>query len=307
MLVTAADSAYALPAAVALLSAATSLPAGGRPACVLLGVGLDAGARGAVERVAVATGVELHVRAAPEPAPADAAALAAAGVPAAAAARLLLPAAVGDLAARSLYLDADTLTMGPVAALLAADLGGAAFGAVTDPAIRTVSHPRLGVRGWRELGLAEEAPFFNSGVLLVDHARWLAEGIGAGAVAALLAGETAAWEQGALNAAAAGRWRQLDARWNQPVPNAFALPAGGGRALGRRGVVAALPPGILHFTGRIKPWHAAYPPNPPRAAYLAAWRRLLPGEAPPAVPGAAAWAVARVAGRLAERDAPRRA
>ena len=299
VLVSAADAAYALPAALALLSAATSSPL--RPPCLLLGVGLSAAAVAAVERAFDRAGVSLTVR--PAPLLPDDASLPA-GLPAAACARLALPAAAGDLAARSLYLDADTLTTAPVDELLATSLGGFPFAAVPDSAIASVSHSRLGVKGWERLGISADAPFFNSGVLLVDNQRWHDERIGDRAFERLREGETAAWEQGALNAAAPGRWLALDAHWNVQVRNAFELTLGGW-SLAKGGLRPPQPPGILHFTGRIKPWHADYPPNAAQAGYLRAWRRLLSAVDEPRTRGRVAWALARLGGRLGERDAPR--
>ena len=299
VLVSAADAAYALPAALALLSAATSSP--GRPPCLLLGVGLSAAAITAVERAFDRAGVSLTVR--PAPALPDDPSLPA-GLPTAACARLALPAVAGDLAARSLYLDADTLTTAPVDELLATSLGGFAFAAVPDSAIVSVSQPRLGVKEWERLGISADAPFFNSGVLLVDNQLWHDERIGERAFERLREGETAAWEQGALNAAAPGRWLALDARWNAQVRNAFELTLGGW-SLAKGGLRPPPAPGILHFTGRIKPWQAAYPPNAARADYLRAWRLLLAGVDEPRTRGRVAWAAARLTGRLPERDAPR--
>jgi lipopolysaccharide biosynthesis glycosyltransferase len=299
VLVSAADDAYALPAALALLSAATSSP--GRPPCLLLGVGLSGATAAAVERAFDRAGVVLTVR--PAPALPDVASLPA-GLPTAACARLALPEVAGDLAERCLYLDADTLTTAPVDALLATSLGGVPFAAVPDSAIPSVSYARLGVKGWQRLGIHPDAPFFNTGVLLVDNRRWQEERIGARTFEQLRAGETAAWEQGALNAAAPGRWLALDARWNHQVRNSFEL-ALAGRSLTKSGLRPPAPPGILHFTGRSKPWQAAYPPNPARAAYLRAWRRHLAGSDEPRTRGRAAWVTARLAGRMAERDAPR--
>ena len=299
VLVSAADDAYALPAALALLSAATSSPR--CPPCLLLGVGLSGGIVAAVERAFDRAGVALTVR--PAPALPDAASLPA-GLPAAACARLALPAVAGDLAARSLYLDADTLTTAPIEELLATSLGGLPFAAVPDSAIPSVSHPRLGVKGWERLGIPPAALFFNSGVLLVDNRRWHDERIGERTFERLREGETAAWEQGALNAAAPGRWLALDAHWNLQVRNAFELTLGGW-SLAKGGLRPPLAPGILHFTGRSKPWQAAYPPNAARADYLRAWRRLLAGVDEPRSRGRVAWAAARLAGRLAERAARR--
>ena len=299
VLATATDDAYALPAAVALLSAATRLGApGARPACLLLDAGLAAASRAALERAFDAAQVALIVRPAP-PLPGQGAGLPA-GLPLAACARLRLGELAADLAPRSLYLDADTLTTAPLDALLATQLGALPFAAVADPAIPRVDH-RLGVQGWKRLGIPPEAPFFNSGVLLVDNRRWQEAGIGSLAFQRLREGETAAWEQGALNAAALGWWVPLDARWNTPVPNAFMLPLPGGRALAKGGLRPPLASGVLHFTGRVKPWHAGYPPSPARVAYLRAWRELLPGEAMPRTRGLVGWPVARLAGRLSER------
>ena len=296
VLVSAADDAFALPAAIALLSAALSSPL--RPPCLLLGVKLTGAVAVAVERAFDKAGVVLAVR--PAPALVDDASLPA-GLPVAACARLRLPEVAGDLAERSLYLDADTLTTAPIEELLAMSLGRLPFAAVPDSAIPSVSH-RLGVRTWEKRGISPDAPFFNSGVLLVDNRQWHDERIGERAFEELRGGETAAWEQGALNAAAPGRWLALDARWNFQVRNAFEL-ALGGWSLAKGGLRPPAPPGILHFTGRIKPWHAAYPPNAARAAYLGAWRRLLLGVAEPRTRGRVAWAAARLAGRMAERDA----
>ena len=183
-------------------------------------------------------------------------------------------------------------------------LGGLPFAAVLDSAIVTVSHPWLGVKGWEPLGIPADAPFFNSGVLLVDNQRWHDERIGERAFERLREGETAAWEQGALNAAAPGRWLALDARWNVQVRNAFE-PTRGGWSLARGGLHPPQAPGILHFTGRIKPWHAAYPPNAARAGYLRTWQRLLPAVDEPRTRGRVAWAAARLGGRLGERNARR--
>lgn len=297
VLVSAADDLYALPAAVALLSAATASPS--RPPCLLLDAGLAAGTLAAVERAFERAGVAFTRRPAP-PLPDGGLGLPA-GLPLAACARLSLAAVAGDLALRSLYLDADTLTTVSVDLLLATELDGLPFAAVADPAIPSVAH-RLGVRGWERLGIRPDAPFFNSGVLLVDNRRWQEAHIGELAFERLREGETAAWEQGALNAAAPGLWLALDARWNVPVRNACELPLGRW-SLTKRGLRPVSPAGILHFTGRSKPWQRGYPPNPARTAYLRAWRRLLPEEALPPAHGPIAWAAARLAGRLDERDA----
>lgn len=298
VVVTAADEAFAAPGALALLSAATSLPE--PPPCLFLGVGLAPATVARIERVFAAVRISLEV------VDVDSGSLRGValppGLPEAAYARLDLASAARKIAPRSLYVDADTLTTTSLAALLDVDLGGAPFAAVRDSAIPSVSH-RLGVGGWQRLGLSPDAPVFNSGVMLADNRLWAEEGVGRRALAELREhpGDTTTWDQGALNAVGAGRWLELDARWNVQVRNSFELPIGS-RSLARGGLRPTIPGGILHFTGRIKPWHRGYPPNPARRLYLQAWRLLL-AEAftePPSL-GVAAWVVERSSGRLPER------
>lgn len=299
VLASAADERYAVPAALALLSAACTLPE--PPPCLLLGAGVLPATAALLESAFARRGVALEIRdARPLLPPVDELPP---GLPPAGYLRLVLPREARPLAARTLYLDADTLTTGRLAETLATDLGGAAFGAVVDAAIPGASH-RNGIPGWRELGIAADAPVFNSGVLLIDNAAWVDGGLGERALAHMRAAPAASttFDQGPLNAVAAGRWAPLGSWANIQVRNRFEI-ALAGRAVAKGGVLPQLEPGTLHFTGASKPWHPAYPPNRARAAYLAAWSALLPGQAAPRPQGALGWALRRALGRMPERDA----
>ena len=77
--------------------------------------------------------------------------------------RLLFERVLPQDTTRVLYLDCDTLVCGSVAELATLALGGKAVGAVRDS---------LTARYKRLLGLDEAQNYYNSGVLLIDVARW---------------------------------------------------------------------------------------------------------------------------------------
>jgi lipopolysaccharide biosynthesis glycosyltransferase len=111
-----------------------------------------------------------------------------------------------------------------------------------------------------ELGLPAAAKYFNAGVMLVDLVRWRRERIADRALEYLqrYRDRVLLWDQEALNAALAGRWGELDPRWNRnptlrhlfgrrkraPVPRGAPADAG----------ADANEIWIAHYTGRLKPW-----------------------------------------------------
>ena len=69
---------------------------------------------------------------------------------------------------RVLYLDCDTVVVQSIGKLWNLDLKGHVAGAVMEPTIYQVVK--------QEIGLEEQDPYFNSGVLLIDLERWRADG-----------------------------------------------------------------------------------------------------------------------------------
>src|SRR5439155_15542090 len=156
--------------------------------------------------------------------------------------RVVLPARLPELQ-RVLYLDADTLVGGSMAALWDTALEGAPVGAVanvTEPAMQ--AHvTSLGV---------ERGGYFNAGVLLVDLGRWREEGATAALTRFVADRPGLPWfDQDALNAVFAKRWKRLHPRWN--AMNSFwmwgdlAAAVFGDEALAE----ARSRPAILHFEG----------------------------------------------------------
>ncbi len=149
---------------------------------------------------------------------------------------------------RLIYFDADTRVCAPLAPLLEAPLYGAPVGAVHDFIYYVTGNIR---RRRRDLFLAPDAPYLQSGVMVFDWPQTLDSG-GLAAARAFLERHPdrcqEAPDQDALNAAFAGRWTPLDPRWNL---HELYLMFGG-----------ALTPYIQHYTST-KPWSRRRP---------AAWR-----------------------------------
>lgn len=155
-----------------------------------------------------------------------------------------LPADVG----RVLWLDCDLVVCADPTPLWLEPLDGRVVLAARDWRVPRVAS-RFGIAAWSELGLAADAEYFNSGIMMVDLAAWRAHGIGAAAAdyLARYRDRVVFWDQEALNAALAGRWRRLSGCWNFDPTIAGVTPLDASAD-----DVEA--PAIVHFCGRLKPW-----------------------------------------------------
>jgi lipopolysaccharide biosynthesis glycosyltransferase len=144
---------------------------------------------------------------------------------------------------RILYLDCDTVVDRPLDGIAGFDMRGRVVAAVEDFA--KAKHA-----AWNErLGLASDTPYFNSGVLLFDHARYCSEGwsktvIG---IARAIPERLVRVDQDAFNIACAeaGGWAALDPSYNAHASSART----------KRGGVPEVFAGahVIHFVGRRKP------------------------------------------------------
>lgn len=265
-----ADAAWAMPLAVAIRSIEDSQPEDRSVHVTVLSMGLDDATRDRVvaglQRVRVTF--------------VDARALIPSDVPTSKArytraiyGRLFAPELVDVPSARLIYLDTDVLVQDDLAFLERLDLGGRAIAAAQD-----ASQPVLSVRfpDWRVLGLPPGAPYFNSGVLVIDVNTWCASGIRPAALDFLYrCGNGCLYpDQDALNAVIRGRFARLPARWNQDA--AFRHPRHLAYAFLDEAEVDAAEraPAIVHFTGRLKPWLPGC--HDPAAG---AWRQALASTA----------------------------
>jgi lipopolysaccharide biosynthesis glycosyltransferase len=189
--------------------------------------------------------------------------------------RIILQRFIDARHARVLYLDADTIVRGDITPLWQADLGGATIGAVPD-------HFRLDAQ---VIGFDAGEPYFNSGMILIDMARWRERNCEQRVLDVLARrGHELPWmDQDALNIALRGEVRFLDLVWNwQPrcadVPAAF---------LGLdevRYAAVRTAPKVVHYTTSFKPWNAAYRVHYSTWFFTAARASGIPAQYLPACP-----------------------
>ena len=159
-----------------------------------------------------------------------------------------------------LYLDSDMIVAGDIGGMWRADLGDAVIGAVTIP----------GSTRCPAFGIPEEYGYFNSGVLIIDLARWRAEGsftrlvdyLGANADKIVDA------DQDVLNACLYDRRLALPYIYNVISPFYFDHHPMG---MTESEIAAVRDQArIIHFNGASKPW--SYLCRHPRSADY--WRYL---------------------------------
>lgn len=163
---------------------------------------------------------------------------------------------------RCIYLDADTLLQGDIALLFDTDLQGNLIGAVEEkerkedirnniPLFGRFSN--MGLRDYAEkITLNTEAPYYNSGVLLMDLAAIRNEGMDRIRKALARADEELLYpDQDLLNLYFGDRIFPLDIRWNTPIRS-------------------DLPPDgiVLHYIAKV--WHNSSV-NADKALY---WKQL---------------------------------
>jgi lipopolysaccharide biosynthesis glycosyltransferase len=159
--------------------------------------------------------------------------------------RLLIPEVVPDKYRFALYLDSDIVVLDDIAKLFslpdegktfwaAPDDGLASYGYTPDPSVFSV--------------VPNDVEYFNSGVLLIDLARWKARRLSEKAFSLLdrSSEQLLCPEQDALNVVGFTERSVLPRRWNFQVRGPEALST----------LENPSPPGIVHFTGP-KPWEFA--------------------------------------------------
>jgi lipopolysaccharide biosynthesis glycosyltransferase len=111
---------------------------------------------------------------------------------------------------RVIYMDSDVIVRESIAELWERDLGGGLLGAVRDPVLPWAAS----ALEWKELGLAPDMPYFNSGMLVIPLFRWRALEVSRRALELLGSHDFPLADQDALNAIVAGNWTALEPRWN---------------------------------------------------------------------------------------------
>lgn len=186
---------------------------------------------------------------------------------------------------RVLYLDADVLVLEDPIELWSADLGRNCVGAVRDggwPSRRTLVTSEGQVEE-RYDGAAAPG-YFNSGVMLIDLPRWRGEAIYDKCLRLHEAVGNAlrAPDQDILNMVLQSAWTPLPSRWNvlimrlkdpevhKDAPEKwrdFVASQAPGREREEWARYLAKRRGIIHYSGRRKPWQEEFPDGPLKDIY----------------------------------------
>lgn len=185
-------------------------------------------------------------------------------------ARFFIPEYLPEVS-RCIYLDTDLIVCSDLNNLQTLDLQGKSSACVVDGGIAT---PEQQLRLRTKLKLQNPLQYFNSGVILMDLDAWRHRDIQAKALD--IANENYdlldQMDQDALNMVLAGDWLSLDPKWNTSKGNAG----------------ADFSDGIIHFLGKVKPWHADYAANFQDRWFALLDRTAFAGERPVKLFGIAA-------------------
>jgi lipopolysaccharide biosynthesis glycosyltransferase len=182
--------------------------------------------------------------------------------------RLAIPDYLPASLSKAIWLDCDLVLEADLSHLWDTDMGHRYALAVQDMIVPYVSSP-MGVARHRELGIAGSSKYFNAGVMAVNLALWREHRVAEGVTAYLERHweDVVFLEQEGLNVVLAGKWGELDPRWNQ---NAGVS----GRSFYRARHLdettyerVVQDPWIVHFTGNLKPW-SVYSDHRSRALYF---------------------------------------
>lgn len=279
VLVTSADSNFAMPCAVMLRSVADNLTWTPYARAVVMDVGLTPSDRHkirkslrgtplAVEFLALDPNlldglkVDLHVSKATY-------------------ARLF---AVDILQARFdrlIYLDSDFVVLRDIGELWEMPLQGHPIAAVQD-ALAGLAGATMGMLHNDFWEIPDECPCFNAGLMVIDVNCWIAERAGQKALALIRDNPDKIrwWDQDALNITFAGNFLQIDPVWNVQ-PHAFMRPTAD-HAVWSLEIISRCKaaPRAIHFAGAVKPWQdnglAWGAEHFMRYLYRTAWRDLIP-------------------------------
>ena len=148
---------------------------------------------------------------------------------------------------RFLYLDSDLTVIDDISVLLDTDFGGRTIVAVRD---------RFGTFGKRfdagsSFGIPAQAPYFNSGVILIDANAWRKRNVSARVLEFMRENRSNGnlGDQDGLNVILHDDWAEADFRWNwQAVPDMRVARKARLFGLGNQ------EKSVIHFVTSLKPW-----------------------------------------------------
>lgn len=159
-----------------------------------------------------------------------------------------------------IYLDVDLVVLQDIADLWKINLAGKPLAAVPDFGI--MASKRMMRQKHEVLGLSMDAPYFNSGVVIMDLAKWREHHYAEQVLELAGKGKLPHHDQDALNKVFLSNWYVLPLKWNviPPVYNLlrkivwkkrFRIPA----------IAARKDIAVLHYAGRYKAWEFVKTPR----------------------------------------------
>jgi lipopolysaccharide biosynthesis glycosyltransferase len=177
--------------------------------------------------------------------------------------RLLLPGHVPPDVTRLIYLDGDMVVESDLSELWRMDMGSAPALAVENYSSPYASHSGSLAETYMEEGVPADAPYCNTGFLLMNVTMWREEKL----VPRMLdfvkrqAQYVRNADQDGINAVIGARWGLLDPRWNVQILTiqTLALLREQSTEVRKRLQTDVLKQAhILHYVGHIKPWTHRY-------------------------------------------------
>jgi len=144
-----------------------------------------------------------------------------------------------------LYLDVDIVVNQDLAELYATDIGNYFLAAVEDPIVPQKV----------KLGLNQNEPYFNSGVMLINLEAWRNAELNKKLAAFIIENpdKISFWDQDAFNALCIGKWKPLLPKFN--FQSVFFTLKNGALTYNYTNVKEGMQqPVIIHYTGMSKPW-----------------------------------------------------
>ncbi|MBF2063339.1 MAG: glycosyltransferase family 8 protein [Calothrix sp. C42_A2020_038] len=170
--------------------------------------------------------------------------------------RLLIPALLPSDIEKAIYIDSDVIVRSDIETLWHTEIGDKYLLAVQDMGAPLVSSPR-GLVNYQELGIPADCKYFNSGVLVFNLKKWRQDNTSLAVIKYLNDyKQYVRWfDQDGLNAILAGKWGEIDPRWNQ-MPYLFRFGSWQESPFSQQEYYNLLNnPYIIHYSTREKPWH----------------------------------------------------
>ncbi|NMG11520.1 glycosyltransferase family 8 protein [Brasilonema sp. UFV-L1] len=171
--------------------------------------------------------------------------------------KILIPILLPDNYCKAIYLDSDLIVQGDLGKLWDINIENNYLLAVQDSGIPYVSS-YYGLQNYKELGIPLDYKYFNAGVLVLNLEKMRKQSTSTQVIQYLEDNKQhIRWhDQDGLNAVLAGKWGELEPRWNQ-LPSIYNNSSWKDSPFSQEEFTNALKePYIIHFASSSKPWNS---------------------------------------------------